>query len=154
MLRLRLAGEDVALPAAAVVSVRAGRGMRPERGSEGSPLVGELLLGGQRVPVVDGTALLGGSAAPGARGRRLVLVQAHGTRFGLLVEDTLGLARVPAGALRPVPDYLAAAAGASVAGVIRAERPLLLLSPEALVSQAALAGWAVPADPGGGEGGT
>jgi purine-binding chemotaxis protein CheW len=74
-------------------------------------LLGVISVRGAIMPVVDLRLRLGFPAAPPGRGARIVIVEVEGQRFGLRVEDVLGLERFRVADVEPAPAIFGAGRG-------------------------------------------
>ena len=79
---------------------------------------GVLNLRGRVVPVVELRARLGLPEVPVTAHSRVIIVEAHGRLFGLLVDRASRIAKVPMSALRPASDQDWPANLDAVAGVV------------------------------------
>ena len=122
-----LHGEDYALPVASVREII--RYVAPSATAAASGLIqGMINLRGRVVPVVDISSRLGRSLVVGANTRILVLELANGA-LGLIVDAVVGVVRIPAEQIEPLPVAVAGNAfGEQVAAV--GERLILLVDPD------------------------
>lgn len=120
-------GDDCAVPLACAWGVVSAASL--ERTADApAGVVGLVHAHGQQVPVIDLAARLGVSAASA---RHVLLVHAHGRRFGWRLDAVQGVVLAAAGTLHPPP---AAAAGLALAlWVPGARKPVLVLDPEHVI---------------------
>jgi purine-binding chemotaxis protein CheW len=74
-------------------------------------LLGVISVRGAITPVIDLRLRLGFAAAPPGRTARIVIVEVEGQRFGLRVEDVLGLERFRVADIEPAPAIFGAGRG-------------------------------------------
>ena len=126
--RLRIGGEDYALPVECVRSVEPAEHVTPVLGAPPAVL-GVRSLHGQLLPVLDLAALLGVER----RTPRRILVLSHDERsVGFAVEDVLDVAALPQGDEEPASPHLSATVlvDGTLIGVIDVEAVLATLEGE------------------------
>jgi purine-binding chemotaxis protein CheW len=74
-------------------------------------VLGVISVRGAIIPVLDMRVRLGFAAAPPERSSRIVIVAVDGQRFGLRIDDVLGLERVRDVDLEPAPAIFGASRG-------------------------------------------
>lgn len=104
--RVRVAGEEYALPVAGVLEVADIGEVTPLPGS-GKAILGVRNLRGQVVPVVDLAVVLGLQDAPPPE--RLVITEEAGRKAGLAVDDVAGVEDLPAATEEVESAHLAGA---------------------------------------------
>lgn len=91
--RVRVAGEQYALPVEHVLEVAERGAVTPVPGAP-AHVVGVRNLRGEVLPVVDLASALGLEAAGRAAGERIVVLEEGGRRAGLAVEGLVGVAQL------------------------------------------------------------
>jgi chemotaxis signal transduction protein len=127
--RVRVGGEEYALPVTAVSEVAEYAEVTPIPGSP-AHVLGAINLRGQVVPVLDLATVLGTGDAATARGR-IVIAEHGGVHAGLAVEDVLDVGELADGRAEAESPYLTAASlvDGRMVGIVDVAA---VLSPEAL----------------------
>jgi purine-binding chemotaxis protein CheW len=103
-------------------------------------VLGVINLRGTVVTVIDLRRRLGVPAPAADPETRIVVIEHHGERFGLLVDRVADVRKVVDGAVKAAPDVGAGAGEARVQGVYTRDGELLtLLDPASLIRQPASA---------------
>jgi purine-binding chemotaxis protein CheW len=88
---------------------------------------GVLNLRGRVLPIVDIRTRLGMEAAPVTPRSRVILVEAHGRSFGLLVDRISRIARIPAPTIKPPPPEALSGRADYVTGIAQVGEGLVIL---------------------------
>jgi Chemotaxis signal transduction protein len=89
---------------------------------------GVLNLRGRVLPVVELRTRLGMPIAPLTPRSRVIVVEAHGRLFGLLVDRVSGIVKIPASSIQPAPEEALFGNPDYVSGIAAmGEEPIILL---------------------------
>jgi purine-binding chemotaxis protein CheW len=88
---------------------------------------GVLNLRGRVVPVVELRTRLGLPIAPLTPQSRVIMVEAHGRLFGLLVDRVARIAKIPTVAIKPAPAEALSASTDYVTGIAQTGQELIIL---------------------------
>lgn len=137
----RVAGQDYGLPIERVQEVLREAAIEPVPGTT-ALVLGVINLRGQIVTVLDLRARLGLplQAPVDLAARRIVVLDLHGERFGLQVDEVADVLKLADAAIKPAPPVGSATSEVRVAGMYsRDGRLLTLLDADTLLSGARLA---------------
>ena len=133
-LSFEVAGQMVAIPLAFIREVVPADGLTPDRGVLGEEFA-SFVYRGSPIPAIRVGLFFGYREAVPQGGGRLVVGEAGGRRFGLLVEGVAGVAEVPVQDILPLPDGATGLPAACFRGVwARGDRAVLLLDEKGLAA--------------------